>query len=159
MCWVFFWVHACSWVPQVVCNVHLITPACLCRESRNLSDLCVDPLPCDRGVCGAHDPGRHRSSRLGRRSDHIQTHLTVICSNSVPRWTCFALRLSSFQFLIAQWRRTQVYTMVSAWRSCFAILCLFLTSAGAVQKKEASCVWSQENKRKFSIIKPHCAVL
>lgn len=50
------------------------TCMCLHRESRNLPDLCVDTVPCDRGVCGAHDPRRHRSGRLGRRSDRTHEH-------------------------------------------------------------------------------------
>lgn len=134
----------------------------LCRESRNLSDLCVDPLPCDRGVCGAHDPGSHRSSRLGRRSDHTQIYT----------WPLFApiqclaehAPLSPVFFVVSYCTMEEDTGLFDG--ECITIMycyCSFVFPSTTVDLLLSwSCgnnLWAQENKWKLFIIKSHCAVL
>lgn len=84
----------------------------VCREQRNLSDLCVDPLPCAWSVHDSDDFGSHRSRRLGHRSEHKCGHVMKVmtCAQMLRQITVFSLFL---QFRTSQWKKAQVCTRVS----------------------------------------------
>lgn len=84
----------------------------VCREQRNLSDLCVDPLPCAWSMHDADDFGSHRSRRLGHRSEHKCGHVmkVITCAQMLRQITVFSLFL---QFRTSQWKKAQVCTRVS----------------------------------------------
>lgn len=77
----------------------------VCREQRNLSDLCVDPLPCVWSVCDTDDFGSHRSRRLGHRSECERGHMieVITCARVLHQIYSSSLFL---QFRTSQWKKT-----------------------------------------------------
>lgn len=59
----------------------------VCREQRNLSDLCVDPLPCVWSVYDGDHFGSHWSCRLDRRSERERRLMIkeIMCAHLLPQ--------------------------------------------------------------------------